>query len=159
MTGILKLIKLSALTMLTLFSNVILFLAQADNLSNKLDLQYVEEIEINEQFSGMKVIAEDLRTSKTEALRFNKDGTVISKIGDKQRKGLWYTDSRGQHCIKWDKKDESSCADIMQDDDGNWVKVKDDVIIKRYESFDKLNQNSKNETKTNINIEKEVIKF
>jgi hypothetical protein len=131
----------------------------AVNQNNKLDLNYVEEIEINEQFSGMKVIAEDLRVSKKEVLNFNKDGTVTSKIGEKERKGFWYTDSRGKHCIRWDDKDESNCADIMKDDDGTWVKVKDDAIIKRYESFDKLNQQGKDKNDKDINIEKEVIRF
>ena len=151
MVGILKILILG-------FS-VIIYPVQAENHSNKLDLQYVEEIEINEQFSGMKVIAEDLRISRTETLIFDNNGTVVSNIGDKQRKGLWYTDSRGQHCIKWDKRDESSCAEIMKDDDGNWVKVKDDVIIKKYESFDQLNQKSKNNDKINVGIKKEFLKF
>jgi hypothetical protein len=107
----------------------------------------------------MKVIAEDVRISKTEILEFSKDGTVVSKIGDKERKGLWYTDAHGKHCIRWNDKDKSTCAEIMKDDDGKWVKVKDDVIIKRYDSFEKLNQKNTDKNKKKIKIEKEVIKF
>lgn len=152
-------LKLFSLLILILCINCISPLINAANQVNKLNLEYIDETEINEQFSGMKVIAEDLRVSKKEVLNFNRDGSVTSKIGEKERKGLWYIDSRGKHCIRWDDKDESNCADIMQDENGNWVKVKDDVIIKRYESFEKLNQQTKDKNKKNINIEKEVIRF
>ena len=135
------------------------FTVFADGHDKKLDLEFVEEIEINEQFSGTKVIAKDLRISETEILDFNKDGAVVSSIRDKEREGIWYTDSRGKHCIKWNNKDKSICADIMRDDEGNWVKVKDDVIIKKYESFDRLNKNNQSKDMKKVNIEKEIIKF
>lgn len=138
---------------------IISSIACADNDANRLLLEYVEEIEINEQFSGMKVIAEDLRISETEILDFNKDGAVVSRVGNKEREGIWYTDSRGKHCIKWNNKDKSICADIMRDDEGNWVKVKDDVIIKKYESFDKLNKNDQSNDIKKVKIKKEVIRF
>ena len=59
--------------------NCISPLINAANQDNKLNLKYIDETEINEQFSGMKVIAEGLRVSKKEVLNFNSDGSVTSK--------------------------------------------------------------------------------
>lgn len=108
----------------------------AQNTNSILDLRLVPEEEINEQFSGSIVHSTDLRTGSAQIDMFNKDGIVISSGKGKKKKGLWYTDGQGRHCIRWNNKDKSSCALIMQDGDGNWVKVKDNEILKSYHSIE-----------------------
>ena len=130
-------------------------LTLAKDATNSLDLTYIPEEEINEKFSNSTVITTNPNTGKNTVIDFYKNGTVISDTDGKIRKGLWHTDNEGRHCIRWEKKDKSNCALVMRDEDGEWVKVKDDKIIKNYESFETLNNNSN----PNIKKKKKILEF
>jgi hypothetical protein len=60
---------------------------------------------------------------------------VKSKRKNKTWRGIWYTDTKGQHCVRWNHKNKADCELIGLDDDGNWVKFKSDEITKEIESF------------------------
>ena len=110
----------------------------ADNQKEVLDLRVVPEKDFKDIFSDSAVTFTDEKTNKTHINNFYKNGTVTSRRDGKRWKGIWFVDKSGQHCIRWNRKDKSNCAMIMQDDEGKWVKVKDDEIIRRYEKIQDL---------------------
>lgn len=106
--------------------------------SNSLDLTIVSEDQVNEVLSDSVVTIKDEEKDSRYKNIFHRDGTVTSKRSRGTIRGWWYTDGEGQHCIRWDHKNKSNCAVIMQDEFGHWVKVQDETIIRRYENIDRL---------------------
>ena len=103
-----------------------------------LDLKLVPEDEVSGVFSNSQATIIDEIKNDVFVNKYYEDGTVTS-IRQKQKWfGVWYIDDLGQHCIKWNNKDVSDCGIIMQDEEGNWVKVKRGKIVKSYESIDKI---------------------
>ncbi len=125
--------------LLVIFISVLIFpFSLISNDEQTLDLRIVPKEDFKEIFSDSAVTIIDEKTDETYVNKFYGDGTVTSKRKDNKWKGVWFADQKGRHCIRWDHRDKSNCGYIMQDDDGNWIKVKDDEVIKRYEKFDDL---------------------
>ena len=103
-----------------------------------LDLSIVPEEDFKHIFSDTNVTIRNEKTDEVHKNKFYSDGTVTSKRGNSKWRGIWYTDENNQHCIRWDHKDKSTCGIIMQDENGDWVKVKDNEIIRHYELIQPL---------------------
>ncbi len=103
-----------------------------------LDLRIVPAEDFKDIFSDTVVTIKDEVNNETYNFNFYEDGLVTTKKDGVKRKGIWYIDENDNHCIKWNRKNKSNCALIMQDDEGNWVKVKDDEIIRSYKKIKPL---------------------
>jgi hypothetical protein len=110
----------------------------ASEAESKLDLRIIPVDEVNDVLSNTEVVVVDEIKDEMYVNRYYKDGAVSSIRDGKKLMGLWFIDKDGQHCIRWGQKDKSDCGIIMQDDEGNWVKVKKDQILKRYENIESL---------------------
>ena len=93
---------------------------------------------MNDVFSNSEVIVVDEVKDDMFVNQYYKDGLVTSNRQQKKLVGIWFIDQDGKHCIRWNHKDTSNCGIIMQDDEGNWVKMKEDRIVKRYENIESL---------------------
>jgi hypothetical protein len=130
-----------SLTLIILFcSSTFLF---ANEETKKLDLRIIPTDEVSDTLSNTEVVVVDEIKDEIYVNRYYKDGSVSSIRDGKNLLGLWFIDKDGQHCIRWKQKDKSDCGIIMQDDEGNWVKVKKDKILKRYENIESLPPSTK----------------
>ncbi len=112
-----------------------------------LDLDLTEILmadEIEELYSDTIVSGINLNTREKYVNEYYANSTVKSKRKNKTWRGIWYTDSKDRHCIRWYHKDTADCELIGQDEEGNWVKLKDEGIIKKIESFKHLPDKSDN---------------
>jgi hypothetical protein len=103
-----------------------------------LDLRIVPIDEVIDILSNSEVVVIDEIKNEMYVNQYYKDGSATSIRGGSNLVGLWFIDSEGEHCLRWSHKDRSDCGLIMQDDEGNWVKVKKDRILKRYENIESL---------------------
>lgn len=107
-----------------------------DNVILDLDIsEILKEQEINAIYSDTRVTGKNLESNEKYINDYYSNGTVKSKRKNKIRRGIWFIDENGQHCVRWNHKNTANCEMIGMDDDGNWVKFKDDEITKEIESF------------------------
>ena len=100
-----------------------------------LDLTIVPIQEVDLLFSGVTAISINESTGGTIINNYYNDGKITSNRGNKKLEGFWYTDFEGNHCVKWHKNIRPNCGVIMKDDDGNWIRVKNTEIDRRYIEF------------------------
>lgn len=120
---------------LIFFTSNLLF---ADSHEEMLDLKIVPAEDFYDVFSDTEIIISDEEIGQTNVNEYYENGTISSKRNGVEWKGFWYMDQNKQHCVRWNHKDSSNCALIMQDDEGNWVKVKDEEVVKRYKKIKPL---------------------
>lgn len=126
--------------LLSIFLFALVFSVDADHEVETLDLRIVPAKDFQEVLSDSEVIIKDEVKDETYTTKFHQDGSITSKRAGERWEGVWYTDKNDHHCIRWNHKDTSNCAAIMQDDEGNWVKVKDEEVVKRYKKIKPLSK-------------------
>lgn len=118
--------------------------ASNDNYVLDLDLtEILNEQDINAIYTDTRVTGRDLEPNEIYTNDYFANGIVKSKRKNKVWRGIWYTDKKGQHCIRWNHKNAANCELIGLDDEGNWVKFKDTDVTKEIESFKEIPSKSK----------------
>jgi hypothetical protein len=131
-------ISISIFITLAILAIISLSTAHSNDDIKILDLRIIPIDEVNDVFSNSEVIVFDEIKDAMYVNRYYKDGSVTSIREGNRQVGLWFIDSDNQHCLRWKKNDNSDCGLIMQDDEGNWVKVKKDKILIRYENIESI---------------------
>lgn len=115
-----------------------------DDIALDLDItEILKEQDINAIYKDTRVTGVNVETNEKYTNDYFSNGTVKSKRKNKVWKGIWYTDDNNQHCIRWNHKNTANCELIGLDDEGNWVKFKDDDVTKEIKSFKDIPSKSK----------------